>query len=262
MQTVAAVTIMHGNAFFLSAWLRHYERQIGRVNCFLLCAGAGPDLTDLTYQMEGCSVVRLPPDSADVLTRKRGRIINNFVAGLRCYFTHVIVTEPDELVVVDPDVGDDLDSYLETVKGGGVMTPLGLDVIHRVDCEAGLTGDTILGPRRHVRPSPERSKPCILSTDAGLSRNGQIAKFRRLNTPEPLYLMGLNHCDKSLNTDVPDDVFQEFAGLKMQDGFDLSPIRRQMHDSWAKPEGSGYWQFDRPAYDTQYLLPARFSGVF
>ncbi len=262
MQTVAAVTIMHGDAFFLNAWLHHYERQIGRVNCFLLCAGASPELTDLTDQMEGCSVIRLPPDSGDSLTRKRGRIVNNFVAGLRCYFTHVIFTEPDELVVVDPAVADDLDSYLETLNGRTVMTPLGLDLIQRDDREEKPVGETILGPRRRVRPAPERSKPCILSTKADLSRNGQMAKYRRLNTPEPLYLIGLENCTRALNTDVPDEVSQGPSELVMQDGFDLSPLRRQMHDSWAKLENSGYWHFDRPVYDTQYMLPARFTGLF
>jgi len=262
MQTVAAVTTMHGDAFFLNAWLRHYERQIGRVNCFLLNAGAGPDLIDLTDQMEGCSVIRLPQDAGDVLERKRGRIINNFVAALRCYFTHVIVTEPDELLVVDPASGADLDSYLQTVKGGTVLTPLGLEVIHRIDRESEPVNDTILGPRRHVRPAPDRSKPCILSTDADLSRNGQMAKYRRLNTPDPLYLMGLKYCDRTVSTDVPDEVFQGLSELTMLDGFDLSPLRRQMHDSWARLENSRYWQFDRPANDTQYVLPERFTGLF
>ena len=42
----------------------------------------------------------------------------------------------------------------------------------------------------------------------------------------------------------------------------MAELRRKMHRSW-KPRGdSGYWQFDRPDYDTQYLLPERFNGTF
>ncbi len=33
MQTVAAVTMVRDDAFFLNAWLRHYGGQFGRENC-------------------------------------------------------------------------------------------------------------------------------------------------------------------------------------------------------------------------------------
>ena len=57
-------------------------------------------------------------------------------------------------------------------------------------------------------------------------------------------------------------VFEAFASLEMQEGFDLGWVRRRMKRSW-KPRGdTGYWQFDRPNIDTQYHLPERFVGQF
>ena len=34
-----------------------------------------------------------------------------------------------------------------------------------------------------------------------------------------------------------------------------------MHRSWQARGDTGYWEFDRSDYDSQYLLPERFSGL-
>lgn len=257
MKSVAALTILRDDAFSLRAWLRYYGAQVGLANCHVISAGMPPEIVDMA---QGCSIVRLPPDTADVVARKRGRILNNYVAALLQYHAHVIVTDLDELVVVDPGEADGLRSYLDSMPGGQVLTPLGLELIHRVDCEFTPITDRILGPRRHVRPAPEFSRPCVLSTATSLSRNGQFARHKVLNTPAPLYLFKLRYCDKSVSSDAK--LFEEFAQMGMQDGFGMSPLRRQMHDSWQKRADSNYWNFEVRDYATQYLLPERFNGVF
>lgn len=258
MQTVAALTIMGNDGFFLKAWLRHYGTQIGRGNCYLISAGAGQDLVDMA---QGCSIIRLPEDAGERLAHKRGRVLANLVAAIGCYYRHVIVGEPDELVVADPAAGGSLREVLETMPGGQVLTPLGLELIHRTDCELSPITKAILGPRRHVRPAMQYCKPCIISTRTSLSRNGRFANHQQLNTPDMLYLLGLKYCDRAAAPEVPDAVFSAFSKLRMQPGFDMAPLRRQMHESWQKSAKSSYWQFEVPDMDRQYLLPERFSGM-
>ena len=48
----------------------------------------------------------------------------------------------------------------------------------------------------------------------------------------------------------------------VREGFDLAWVRKRMRRSWKARGETGYWQFDRPDYDQQYLLPERFSGLF
>ena len=251
MQTVAALTLLRDDAFSLKAWLRHYGGQFGRGNCYLICAGADPELVEMA---RGCSIFRLPDDFAGDIGRKRGRILNNFVAALRCYFTHVIVGDTDELVVVDPLVSGNLHAYLATMPDGRVMTPLGLELIHQADRELEPAMDTILGPRSYVRVSSEYSKPCIISTATNLSRNGQFARFNQLFTPDPLYLLNLKNCDRPASPPV----FES----PVHDGFDFSLTRQRMHSSWQKRGTTGYWNFDLPGDNTPYLLPERFLGMF
>ncbi len=290
MQTVAAaVTMVRDDAFFLRAWLRHYGTLLGRENCYIVNHGRGAAVAELA---EGCNIIGIPGDPHPNFDMKRWRMLNGIVAGLRGYYNHVIVGDVDEIVVLDPDTGLSLLDYLREAPLRRVLTPLGLEVIHRIDLEHAAITDTILGPRRHVRLAPHYSKPCILSLGTKIARGGHFTQADKLFAPEPLYLLHLKFCDfetyvaamdrrnamtEAVGGSVKDAaigrhwfseargedraVFEAFADLKMQDGFDLGWVRRRMQRSW-KPRGeTGFWQFDRPEHDVQYVLPERFSGM-
>lgn len=290
MQTAAALTMVRDDAFFLKAWLRHYGEQLGRENCYIVNHGRGDVVKELA---QGCNVIGIPGDPHKNFDLKRWRMLNNFVGGLRWYYSHVIVGDVDELVVLDPESGMDLRGFLEKVPANRILTPVGLEVIHRIDLEQEHIKDTIIGPRRHVRPAFHYSKPCVISANAKIARGGHFTKYQRLHTPEHLYLFHLKFCDFSAYSEVMDRrnevsaetgvgvkeasigrhwfaeargedraVFEAFADLEMQDGFDMSPVRKRMHRSWQPRGETGYWEFDRRDPNTQYLLPERFEGIF
>ena len=289
MQTAAALTMVRDDAFFLKAWLRHYGGLFGRENCYVVNHGRGEEVARLA---EGCNVIGIPGDPHRNFDMKRWRMLNNFVMGLRCYYTHVIVGDVDELVVLDPEAGTDLASWLKEQPGDQVLTPLGLEVIHRIDLEQEPVGETILGPRRHVRPAPHYSKPCVVSVGTKIARGGHFTQYDKLHAPGHLYLLHLKFCDfdqyceamnrrnavtGALDGSVKDiaigrhwfaeargedrAVFEAFAGLEMQEEFRMGPLRRKMHRTWKARGNTGYWAFDRPDYATQYRLPERFVGL-
>ena len=290
MQTVAAVTMVRDDAFFLRAWLRHYGEMFGRENCYVVNHGRGEEVAELA---KGCNVIGIPGDPHKNFDVKRWSLLNNLFGGLRRYYRHVIVGDVDELVVVDPNVGMNLREWLEKADDGRVYTPVGLEVIHRIDLEEDPADEQILGPRRHVRLAPHYSKPCIVSTPAKLSRGGHFAQYGKLHAPDELYLMHLKFCDFSAYAEAMDRrnavtkdvgvnfkqaaigrhwfaaergedkaVFDAFAKLKMEEGFDLGWVRRKMHRSFGPRGDTGFYEFRRPDYDNQYLLPERFSGLF
>lgn len=289
MQTVAALTMVRDDAFFLKAWLRHYGDQLGRENCYIINHGRGEDVADLA---QGCNLIGLPGDPHKNFDMKRWRLLNGLVEGLRAYYKYVIVGDVDELVVLDPDTGKGLADWIAEQPGKRVLTPLGLEVIHRIDLEPDPITDTILGPRMHVRPAPHYSKPCLVSFGTKIARGGHFTQYENLHTPEELYVLHLKFCDfatycetmnqrnavtEEIGASVRDAsigrhwfseargedraVFEAFADLKMQDGFDLSPVRRKMHRSWKPRPNTAFWNFDPPDYGTQYVLPDRFAGV-
>ncbi|MCT4556096.1 MAG: glycosyltransferase family 2 protein [Pelagimonas sp.] len=290
MQSVAAaLTMVRDDAFFLKAWLRHYGDMLGRENCYIVNHGRGDEVADLA---QGCNLIGIPGDLHRNFDMKRWRLLNNLTQGLRCYYDHVIVGDVDELVVMDPASGQTLLEHLKTAKLRRNLTPVGLEVLHRVDVEDQPITGPIIGPRRHVRIAPHYSKPCIISTGAKIARGGHYTQADKLFTPEHMYLFHLKFCDFSayceamnrrnaLTQDLGGEVdkiaigrhwfaqargedtalFDSFADLPMQDGFDMAPVRARMQHSW-KPRGdTGFWQFDRPDYPGQYRLPERFNGV-
>ncbi|MEP1992009.1 MAG: glycosyltransferase family 2 protein [Ascidiaceihabitans sp.] len=289
MQTVAAVTMIRDDAFFLKAWLRHYGEMFGRENCYIVNHGRGAEVAALA---EGCNIIGIPGDPHRNFDVKRWGLLNNIVGGLRRYYKHVIVGDVDELVVVDPDLGGSLLDFVKDAPEGRVITPLGLEVIHRIDLEPDAIDDVILGPRRYVRPAPHYSKPCIVSAPVKIARGGHFTQYDKVHAPDELFLMHLKFCDFGAYVGVMDHrndvtasvqasikdasigrhwfaeargedraVFEAFAELELQDDFNMHPLRRKMRRSF-KPRGdTGFFHFDRPEYNTQYKLPERFNGL-
>ena len=287
--TAAAITMVRDDAFFLTAWLRHYGDMLGRENCYVINHGRGDAVADLAT---GCNVIGIPGDPHPNFDMKRWRLLNGLVGGLRSYYNHIIVGDVDELVVVDPEAGVNLLEFLEKQPLRRVLTPLGLEVIHRIDLEPDAIDGAILGPRRHVRLAPHYSKPCILSLGTKIARGGHFTQADKLFAPDPLYLLHLKFCDFANYVSVMNQrnavtdavgvgvkeaaigrhwfaeargedraVFDAFAGLAMQDGFDLDWVRKRMQRTWKARGETGFWQFDRPNYDQQYVLPDRFAGL-
>ncbi|KIN72203.1 glycosyltransferase family protein [Sulfitobacter guttiformis] len=289
MQTAAAVTMVRDDAFFLRAWLAHYGEMFGRQNCYVINHGYGAEVAELA---QGCNVIGIPGDPHKNFDIKRWGLLNNLVGGLRKYYKQVVVGDVDELVVVDPLAGMNLIQFLEQVPEKRVLTPLGLEVIHRIDLEHEPITDRILGPRRYVRPAPHYSKPCVVSAASKISRGGHFAQYPKLHTPEHLYLLHLKFCDaaqytgamdrrnaitKDIGADIQSTaigrhwfgaergedraIFEGFTALKLEEGFDLGFMRQRMQRSFKARGETGFYEFKRPDYDTQYRLPDRFVGL-
>lgn len=287
--TVAVVTMVRDDLFFLDIWLRHYGRIFGRENLYIINHGRGEDVARLA---EGCNIIGIPGDPHKNFDMKRWRLLNNMVMGLRSYYDHVIVGDVDELVVIDPEDGRTLLEFLKDARKGRVLTPLGLELIHRIDVEKQPVTDHLLGPRMHVRLAPHYSKPCVVSVGTKIARGGHFTQFDKLFTPDSLYLLHLKFCDfgeyvgamnrrNQITQDIGGSVqeisigrhwfpdargedralFDDFAQMEMVPGFDMRPYRKKMHRSFGPRGETGFYQFNRPDYALQFRLPDRFKGV-
>ncbi|WP_407496612.1 glycosyltransferase family 2 protein [Pseudooceanicola sp. MF1-13] len=289
--TACAVTMVRDDEFFLRIWLDYYGELLGHENCYVINHGRGEVVADMAAE---ANVIGIPGDPHKNFDAKRWRLLNGIVQGLRSYYDHVIVGDVDELVVVDPASGKDLLTFLQKRRTNRVFTPLGLEVVHRLDVEPDPIQEHVLGPRRHVRLAPHYSKPCIVSTGVKISRGGHYTQYDQLNAPDDLYLFHLKFCDfaayqqamdrrnavtAAVNVDTPKDAqigrhwfaeargddraaFDAFAALPMADGFDMAPYRQVMADTFRPRGDTGFYEFDRPETDLQFELPDRFFGVF
>ncbi|MDA7428612.1 glycosyltransferase family 2 protein [Primorskyibacter aestuariivivens] len=286
--TAAALTMVRDDAFFLRAWLRHYGEALGRENCYVVNHGCGEEVAKLA---DGCNVIGIPGTPHKNFDMKRWRMLNNFVQGIRCYYDHVIVGDVDELVVVDPAAGVSLLEFLKAQPLRRVLTPVGLEVIHRIDLEPEAISDHIIGPRRHVRLAPHYSKPCVVSLGTKIARGGHFTQADKLFTPDELLLFHLKFCDFPSYVEVMNQrnavteatgagvkeasigrhwfaeargedraVFEAFAEREMVD-YDLTGVRKGMHRSFKARGETGFYEFARAENDQQMVLPERFVGV-
>ncbi|MBY6090065.1 glycosyltransferase family 2 protein [Maritimibacter alkaliphilus] len=288
--TAAAVTMLRDDFFFLRIWLAHYGAQLGRENCYIVAHGRDPQVAEIA---EGCNIIGIPGAHHKNFDMKRWRLLNNLVMGLHAYYDHVIVGDVDELVVVDPETGQDLLGFLREARTRRVLTPLGLEVIHRLDREPEPVTDRVLGPRRHVRLAPHYSKPCVISAGTKIARGGHFTQYDKLHTPDALYLFHLKFCDfdaycaamdrrnavtQAVGVETPREasigrhwfaeargedraVFTAFEALEEAEGFDMRPVRKAMQRSWTPRGDTGFWQFDRPEDGRIFTLPERFTGT-
>ncbi|MGL4311540.1 MAG: glycosyltransferase family 2 protein [Paracoccaceae bacterium] len=297
-QTIAAcVTMVRDDPFFLRKWVDYYGDLFGRENLYVVSHGRGEDISRIAA---GCNIIGIPGDPLPNFDAARWRLLNSVVNGLRNYFRHVIVGDVDELVVVDPASGETLLQRLARMPRGPVVTPFGLELVHRRTDEPSpvmKNGDEerptmLLGPRSHVRIASLYTKPCVVSAPARLSRGGHYSDSNLLVVPGDLYLFHLKYCDFALYartmekrnavaaaTGVSNPAeamigrewfaahrkdekhFREFETLPVTADFDFSPVRAAMQASWG-PRNEEYYHFARQPVTSLYRLPERFFGLF
>jgi len=288
--SVAVVTMVKDDLFFLRKWIDYYGTQFGRQNLYIINHDRGPAVAAAS---EGCNLIGIPQGDTADFDRARWRLLNGLVNGLLPYYAHVIVGDVDELVALDPATGTTLGDWLPRQPRGGVLTPLCLEVVHDRQTEADPVGPHILGPRRYARTLMKYSKPCVISTETKLSRGGHFASEAKLNCPDPLYLFHLKYCDLANYVDTMTarnsvaaqaggnvaksyigrhwfkeyrgedaEIFDSFARLPADTGFDFTSLRERMRATFAPRGNSGFFQFDLTDSPNRHRLPDRFAGLF
>lgn len=142
---VAAVTMVYNEAEYLPIWLKHYSRQVGIENCFIIDHGSNDGST---RDLAGCNVVKIPRSPYDPI--KQTSFNSQFCSSLLNWFDWVVYSDVDELVIVDPSVASNLVEYC-SCSIPSVVTAIGLNVVHRLEIEDVLDfTKLILGQRRYV----------------------------------------------------------------------------------------------------------------
>ncbi|MBV7379549.1 glycosyltransferase family 2 protein [Maritimibacter dapengensis] len=288
MQDIAAaLTMVRDDDFFLERWVAYYGDRLGRENCTIINHGNQDAVNRIGA---GCNIIAIP-DKSEKFDQRRWRLFNGIQSGLRGYYKYVIVGDVDEYVVVDPALGLDLLDFLAKAPRRKILTPLGLEVLHRINEETEPITGPILGPRRYARVSYHYSKPCVLGAPGEVSRGGHFAKYDQLHTPEALYLFHMKYCDVAQYTGLMDRrnasvgksglqkgetgigghwfpeergddraLFEGFVSRPIVRGFEMSQYRAKMHETFAE-RGHGLWHFQRGTYALSHEVPERFFGL-
>ncbi|MGL6209410.1 MAG: glycosyltransferase family 2 protein, partial [Paracoccaceae bacterium] len=195
---IAFVTMVRDEPVFLPLWIAHYAKIAPREHMFVIVDGFDQRIPEVA---EGLQVIQLPqiPVAAG-FDEARWRMLTAFANALLERFDIVVLNDVDELIVLDPQFGDDLAGAIAEAQQIGVISPFAVDMIHRTDLEpAPLVPDApILRQRRYVRINATYAKPCITARPIRWSLGGHLSDFPTLHLSPKLYLFHLRALDREM----------------------------------------------------------------
>ncbi len=267
--TIAAITMVRDDLFYIRKWIAHYGRQIGHENLYVLVHGNAPEIRALDGRV---NYIHLPARQDDTIGKTRFnidrfRLINNLANSLLAYFDHVIVTDADEYLVADPDLADSLPEYIARFAPHGTLTAFGLDVWqHMAEHPAPIDLDRpILAQRPLCKVAPLYHKPAITNRVIRRNLGNHASNDPKLTIPKGLYLFHLRYFDRDfvLGTQLnrerlranqtnrlvdfpPDDgsdftyraviteSFDKVSRLPVTERFDFGPEIALCHKTWRR----------------------------
>lgn len=290
---LGVITMVYKDYPMLKRWYDYYSNQVGAENLFVLSHGNDPMHREIA---QGANIINTPRHPAlPKFDRRRWNLMADLASGLLNFYNWMLVTDVDEMVVVDPDKSPSLVQYLSETYPTGVqapkcISPLGLNIYH-VPKEEPLPivpDETILSRRRFFVPSRVYSKPTLVRSAVRFGPGGHRNNLGVRTLSDDLYLIHLNWYDASESTarlkgkhdvastasqfnpgftgrhiwEEPNTDFEEIIGnltLGPED-IELSEFRDVMvKKQVAKYSESYIWGYFRNK--TLYQLPARFAHL-
>ena len=288
------VTMVYNDDIFLDIWLRYYEKYTDRSNLHVITHGPQPSARELAL---GCTIVELDRDPRNPrLDQDRFAFINQYCSELTSRHNRVIYNDVDEIVVLDPACGTDLVGYIESLPADRqVVTPLGLEIVHRQDHENDYDyARQVFAQRKFVRVNGWYTKPCITNTDIIWGPDGHGSSHGKLHLDDNLYLFHLKWFDTAFHLnrhrerlklrfkdDAGEDViigagswswsemtyrivtnsFLRTSIDKHELGFDFSAHKDRIRASFVGNE-KGMYKIDWFVDGDLRVLPERFIGLF
>lgn len=291
----AFVTMVYDDAFFLDIWVKYYSRFTERRNLYVITHGPQDYAHDIAA---GCNVVEMHRRPAyRAMDSDRFHMVGHFCSGLTYMFDTVVYNDVDELVVLDPDAGTDLVGHIEAVHPKiKVISPLGLEIIHRVDLESDFDPSrAMLAQRKFVRVNSWYCKPCITRVPLVWGPDGHGAAHDTYTLSDDLYLFHLKWFDQKFHTDRHQDrvnmrgrdadgsevvfgsgswgwskfeyqrISNDYLNFTIEakgEGFDFEAQKTRLRNSFRLGNDLGMYKTDWFADGDLRVIPERFIGLF
>lgn len=197
---LAAVTMVYQDYAFLKRWYNYYAAQIGAENLFIFSHGNDEEHRKIAAD---ANVMNVPRDvSMWKFDRRRWRMMSQFASGMLEFYNWMLVSDVDEIVVIDPQISRSLPTYLtdrfsDLRTSPRSISPFGLNIVH-VPEEEPLPiedGVKVLSRRRFFYPSRVYSKPCLFREPAMFGPGGHRNNLGRRVLSDDLYLLHLKMYD-------------------------------------------------------------------
>ena len=194
---VCAVTMVYRDYWALSQWYRHYGKQLGEQNLFIIAHGDDPKVQRICPQ---ASVITIAREKLDGFDWVRGQFLNKFQASLLELYDWVIRTDADELICLDPEQHTSFSTFFANQASTAVFA-LGLDLAERADDTPLKESANVFDYRDLALFSGHYSKAFAVRKPENLVRHGvqvrpRQARWFQFNMPEGAYLVHLKYANR------------------------------------------------------------------
>jgi hypothetical protein len=152
---IAAITMMYNEPDFLPVWVRHYARELGADNCFVIDHGSD----DGSAKADGVNFLRFPRSPQD--NNARATLVSGIAGFLLGRYDAVIYSDVDEIVFADPRLYPSLKAFC-AANPAKVISAHGFDVLYMRDEAAYDPGLPVLRQRSWLRFAAAMCKPVII----------------------------------------------------------------------------------------------------
>ncbi len=203
--SIAAVTHVRNDDFFLDLWARHYGRLIGRENCYVILDG--DDWTPVA-DLAGVNLIVLARPRAQMnrirIDRRMQREQLELIARLfeEMQYDYVIKGDCDEYVVPDPEQGLTIKDAVREADLPGAVYSSGINVLHDTGREPCLDPLQDVMVQRHLAVlSQSYCKVNLLSRkgyERGIRTNPgghRVAGALPVHASKSYYMLHLGWCD-------------------------------------------------------------------
>lgn len=205
MKKICAITMARNDEFFLNKWIEYYGAQFGEENLYVFLDGEDQELPANAGRsnIEKCSKVFRVVAKDD---KRRIEFISSKARELFGRYDLVIGCDADEFLVVDPQTGKSLASYLSEADIKYCLSGLGMDVGQRIGEEGNLSADKkFLRQRSYAYVCSRYTKPVVIARRGRWGSGFHRFKGHNFHIDPNLYLFHFGSSDaKILNSRFAD----------------------------------------------------------
>jgi len=197
MKSIAAITMVRNDDFYLRKWVEYYSRELGgKEHLYIYYDGLDQQVAPFC---EGTHAKAVEKIGTQVVSAEKGRLkfLSEKAAELlQNGYDLVIGVDADEFVVVDPKIGKSLREYLSGIKVNGSLSGLGLDFGQKLGEEGDITEDRPFLQQRHYAQIGTRyTKPSILAKPYTWGSGFHRIKGHNFHIAKDLYLLHFGYFD-------------------------------------------------------------------
>lgn len=186
--------MVYNEEALLPIWARHYARQVGADQCYVVDHGSSGKIS----LPPGVNLLRIPRSPHD--DERRAEFISEFARGLLRYYDWVIYTDVDELILADPQLYRDLPSFTASADVPQTVTAIGFDIQHVPALELPLDPDRPVGQQRGwARFTSAMCKPVLTTRPVTWSPGFHCCEYPPVFSH--LYLFHLHWADLTVGLD-------------------------------------------------------------